>query len=131
LQEPRTSCRAWVVASVHSAGPARHDYIFYFKKTYIHIYNLYSILKTFEHDVLLVRQLHPVSPALLLSIRGWFRIPPLAPFFNILHWFNQMSRRANGMVRHSQQAGMTCLGQSALLLSIRGWFRTPPLAPFF
>jgi hypothetical protein len=31
------------------------------------MYNLYSILKTSEHDVLLVRQLHPVSPALLPS----------------------------------------------------------------
>jgi hypothetical protein len=34
---------------------------------YIHIYNLYSILKTFEHDILLVRQLHLVSLALLPS----------------------------------------------------------------
>jgi hypothetical protein len=29
-----------------SAGPARHDYIFILQKMYIHIYNLYSILKT-------------------------------------------------------------------------------------
>jgi hypothetical protein len=36
----RATCRAWAVAS------ARHDYIFYFtKKTYIHMYNLNSILK--------------------------------------------------------------------------------------
>jgi hypothetical protein len=28
------------------------------------MYNLYSIIKTPEHDVLLVRRLHPVSPAL-------------------------------------------------------------------
>jgi hypothetical protein len=49
-----------------SLGPVRHDYIFlFFKKTYIHIYNLYSILKTSKHLVLLVRQLHRVSPALL------------------------------------------------------------------
>jgi hypothetical protein len=37
---------AWAVASARSAGPARHDYIFlFYKKTYIHIYNLYLILK--------------------------------------------------------------------------------------
>jgi hypothetical protein len=42
------------VASARSAGPARHDF-FYFTKTYIHIYNLYSILKISEYDVLLVR----------------------------------------------------------------------------
>jgi hypothetical protein len=38
---------------------------------YIHIYNLYSILKTLGHDVPLVRQLHPVSSALLPSGRGF------------------------------------------------------------
>jgi hypothetical protein len=32
--------------------------------------NVCSILKTFEHDVLLVRQLHPVSSALLPSGHG-------------------------------------------------------------
>jgi hypothetical protein len=36
----------WAVVSAHSAGPARHDYIFFIlQKTYIHIYNLYLILK--------------------------------------------------------------------------------------
>jgi hypothetical protein len=35
------------------------------------MYNLYSILKTSEHDVLLVRRLHPVSPALLPSGHGF------------------------------------------------------------
>jgi hypothetical protein len=64
----RGPCRAWAVASTRSVGPAWHDYIFYFtKKSYIHMYNLYLILKTSEHDVLLVRRLHPVSPALLPS----------------------------------------------------------------
>jgi hypothetical protein len=38
--------------------------------------------------------------------------PTFSLFFNILRWFNQMGRRANGPARHSQQAGMTCLGQS-------------------
>jgi hypothetical protein len=47
---------------------ARSDTIIFFilQKKYIHIYNLYSILKTFEHDVSLVRQLHPVSSVHLL-----------------------------------------------------------------
>jgi hypothetical protein len=35
------------------------------------MYNLFSILKTPEHDVLLVRRLHPVSLALLLSGCGF------------------------------------------------------------
>jgi hypothetical protein len=41
------------------------------QKTYIHIYNLYSILKTSEYDVLLVRQLYLVSFALLPSEHGF------------------------------------------------------------
>jgi hypothetical protein len=47
------------------------------------MYNLYSILKTLNHDFLLVRRLHPVSPALLPSGRGF---EPYLPyhFFNIL-----------------------------------------------
>jgi hypothetical protein len=32
--------------------------------------------------------------------------------FNILRWFNQIGRRANGLARHSQKVGMTCLDQS-------------------
>jgi hypothetical protein len=40
----RASCR--VVASTRSADPVWHDYIFsFYKKSYIHMYNLYSILK--------------------------------------------------------------------------------------
>jgi hypothetical protein len=35
------------------------------------MYNLYSILKTPEHDVLLIRRLHLVSSALLPSGRGF------------------------------------------------------------
>jgi hypothetical protein len=35
------------------------------------MYNLYSILKTSKHDVLLVRRLHPVSVVLLPSRRGF------------------------------------------------------------
>jgi hypothetical protein len=33
------------------------------------MYNLYSILKTLEHGVILVRRLHPLSPT-LLSLLG-------------------------------------------------------------
>jgi hypothetical protein len=52
---------AWAVASARRADPAQHDYIFlFYKKLYIHMYNLYSILKTIDYDVLLVRQL-PLS----------------------------------------------------------------------
>jgi hypothetical protein len=42
--------------------PDTINFFYFTKKTYIHIYNLYSILKTSQHNVLLVRQLHPVSP---------------------------------------------------------------------
>jgi hypothetical protein len=125
VHDYRTSCRAWVVASVHILGLAWHDYIFFIlQKTYIHIYNLYLILKhlsmmlywldsftqclsPFFHQVM---GLNPTSyPS---SIRAWVRTPPPALFFNILHWFNQMGQRANGPSRHSQEAGMTCLDQS-------------------
>jgi hypothetical protein len=40
------------------------------------MYNLYSILKTPKHNVLLVRQLHLVSP-----VMAWVRTSPAAPFF--------------------------------------------------
>jgi hypothetical protein len=89
------SCRAWVVASGHSAGPARHDYIFYFiKNVYIYIYNLYSILKTSEHDVLLVRQLHPGSTALLF-IKAWVRTHLLHRFLtfyvDLIKWVDGLT----------------------------------------
>jgi hypothetical protein len=35
------------------------------------MYNLYSILKTLDHDVLLIRRLHLVSPTLLSLGRGF------------------------------------------------------------
>jgi hypothetical protein len=35
--------RAWVVASARSAGPARHDYIFYFKNVYTYIKFIFNI----------------------------------------------------------------------------------------
>jgi hypothetical protein len=52
------------------------------------MYNLYSILKTTEHDVLLVRQLHPVSFALLPTGCG-FKPYLLLCFYSILRRFNQ------------------------------------------
>jgi hypothetical protein len=46
-------------------------YILFLQKMNIHIYNLYLILKIFEYNVLLVRQLHLVSFALLPSRHGF------------------------------------------------------------
>jgi hypothetical protein len=45
------------------------------------MYNLHSILKIPEHDILLVRRLHPVSLALLPLERG-FEPHLLHRFFN-------------------------------------------------
>jgi hypothetical protein len=41
----RAPCGAWAIASVRGAGPTRHVFLFY-QKSYIHMYNLYSIIKT-------------------------------------------------------------------------------------
>jgi hypothetical protein len=41
----RAPCGVWAVASARSASPARHDYFLFYKKSYIHMYNLYSIYK--------------------------------------------------------------------------------------
>jgi hypothetical protein len=76
------SCRAWAVAFARSAGPVRHDYIFYFtKNVYTYIQFIFNI-KTLKHDVLLIRQRHPVSSALLPSGHG-FKPLLLHHFFNI------------------------------------------------
>jgi hypothetical protein len=72
---------------------------------YIHIYNLNSIFKTSDHDVLLIRQLHPVSLALLPSEYGFLRC-------FLIFYADQMGRRANELTRYSQQVDMTYLGQS-------------------
>jgi hypothetical protein len=99
----RASCRAWAVASARSAGPAQHNYIFYFTKIiYIYVQFILNI-KTPEHNVLLVGWLHLVSLALILSGCGF------KP--HLLHRF-LIARRANVPARHSQQVGMPCLGQS-------------------
>jgi hypothetical protein len=38
----RASCRAWAIASAHSAGLAQHNYIFlFYKKNCIYIYTIY------------------------------------------------------------------------------------------
>jgi hypothetical protein len=67
----RLSCRGWAVASARSADPARHDYIFYFTKlVYTYIQFIFNN-KNINHDVLLVRWLHLVSPALLPSGLGF------------------------------------------------------------
>jgi hypothetical protein len=94
LAPTRASCRTWAVASPRSAGPACHDYIFYFtKKTYIHMYNLYSILKTHEHDALLIRRVDLVFPT-LLCIRAWVRTLPLAPF---LTFYADLTKWSEGL----------------------------------
>jgi hypothetical protein len=49
-----------------SADPGRYGYFFY-KISYLYTYNLYLILKTVDHDVLLVIRLYSVFPALLPS----------------------------------------------------------------
>jgi hypothetical protein len=94
---------------------ARPDTIIFFilQKTYIHtyIYNSYLILKTseHEHDVLLVRQLHPASPALLPS--GHEFEPHLLHCFLI--FYADLIKWADGLTGWpGSQAGMTCLGQS-------------------
>jgi hypothetical protein len=40
----RAPCCTWAVASARNAGPTRHDYFLFYKKSYIYMYNLYSIL---------------------------------------------------------------------------------------
>jgi hypothetical protein len=48
------------------------------------------MLKTFEHDVLLVRQTHPVSPVLLLSEHEFEPTPVLflAFYDDLIKWAN-------------------------------------------
>jgi hypothetical protein len=61
---------------------------------YIHIYNLYSILKISEHDVLLVRQLHLVSFILLPS---GYRFEPhllhcfLTFYVDLIKWADELT----------------------------------------
>jgi hypothetical protein len=97
----RAPCRVWAVASARSAGPARLYFLFY-KKSYLHMYSLYSILKTPDHDVLLVRRLHPVSPALLPLGRGFE--PHLLHHFltfyaDLTKWSNGLTGRPNTVSR--------------------------------
>jgi hypothetical protein len=84
---------------------------FYFTKN-VYIYNLYSILKISEHDVLLVRQFHPVS--LTFFYQSMDLNPHLSHYFFLTFYVDliKWAVRPNGLARHSQQAGMTCLSQS-------------------
>jgi hypothetical protein len=51
--------RAWAVASACSAGPARHDYIFYFtKKVYTYIQFIFCGLR---NDLMLARAKNAVT----------------------------------------------------------------------
>jgi hypothetical protein len=74
MGQPGTSV---VPCSACSAGPVQHNYNFYFTKiVYIYVQFIFNI-KTHEHDVILVRRLHPASPTLLPLGRGF-------TFFSIL-----------------------------------------------
>jgi hypothetical protein len=73
---------------------------FILQKTYIHIYNLDSILKTYEHNVILVRQLYSMSPALLPLGHGFE--PHLLHHF--VTFYVDLIKWADGLGRHNQQA---------------------------
>jgi hypothetical protein len=60
------------------------------------MYNLYSILKILEYDVLLVRWFHLVPLALLPLLGCGFKPHLLHCFFQNFTQFNQMARQANG-----------------------------------
>jgi hypothetical protein len=89
----RVSCGAWVVALARSAGPTR--LFFYFTKNHIYICTIY--IQYYKHLSMMFywldsfAQCLPPHPS---SIRVWVQTPPPALFFNILLWFNQISRRA-------------------------------------
>ena len=93
------------------ARPNRIIFFLFYKKTYIHIHNLYSILKTPEYDVLLVRKLHPVSPALLPSGHGFK--PHLLHRF--LTFYTDLTKWLDGLMGQSgtiSRPAMACLDQS-------------------
>jgi hypothetical protein len=66
------------------------------------MYSLYSILKTLEHDVLLVRRLYPVSLALLPPWRG-FKLHLLHRFLtfyaNLTKWPDGLTGRPSTVNR--------------------------------
>jgi hypothetical protein len=67
----QASCRAWAVASAHSAGSARHDYFFILEKNCIYICTLY--IQYLKHISMKFYWLAVVSPALLPL---WHRFKP-------------------------------------------------------
>jgi hypothetical protein len=85
----RSSCRVWAVAS--ALVMIRSDTIIFFiilQNSYIHMYNLYLILKKINHYV------HSVSHA-LLSLELGFEHHLLHHFFKIFY-ANLTTRLANG-----------------------------------
>jgi hypothetical protein len=73
------------------------------------MYNLYSILKTPRHEVLLVRRLHPVSPTLLPSVCGFK--PHILHHF--LTFYVDLTKWPDGLMsRPGQQTGVLCPGRS-------------------
>jgi hypothetical protein len=79
----RASCRAWSVTSVRNVARSNTIIFFYFTKNHIYtqVQFIFNI-KTHEHDVLLVRQLHPVSPPFFHQ--GVVLNPTSCTVFNIL-----------------------------------------------
>jgi hypothetical protein len=80
----RASCDAWVVASAHSAGSVRHDFlqkIIYTCTIYIQYYKYLSMMFYWLDSFVWC----------LSSIRVWVQTPPLALLFNdiphLLHRF--------------------------------------------
>jgi hypothetical protein len=88
-------------------GPTRLYFFYFTKNVYTYIFNIKNIWARCSTG-----QTTSLSVSRPYSITAWIRTPPPASFFNILRWFNQMSRWSNGLTQHSLQAIMTCLGQS-------------------
>jgi hypothetical protein len=65
------------------------------------MYNLYLILKTHEHDVLLVRWLHLVSPILFPL---WVQTPSPTSF---LIFYADLTKCSDGLM---DRVGVPCLG---------------------
>jgi hypothetical protein len=76
----RASCGAWIVASARIADPARHDFFSFYKKSYIHMYNIINTWAWCSTGWTTSSSVsHPSS------IRVWVQTPTPAPLFNITH----------------------------------------------
>jgi hypothetical protein len=69
--------------------------------------NLNSILKTPQHDVLQVRQFHPVSPTLLSLMRGfepYLQNCFLTFYVDLVKWFDGLTGRPDTVSRPTCRA---------------------------